>query len=167
MARRFSSGTILAAAMVLAVAAWFVYIQFFNDERAIRRRMNDVASALSTAQEGTDLARLSRVMRLRDYLAEDVTAIDEGSLELKSRDEVLAVTARWAAAGPGVTADFIDLTVSMNPDGVTAQSLFRAQLSGIDPMTHENRLEERDVMADLAKRDGAWVITAVHARRAD
>jgi ketosteroid isomerase-like protein len=165
MARRFSSGSILAGTLLLVVAAWFVYVQFFNDERAIRRRMNDVAAALSTAQEGTDLARLSRVMRLRDYLAEDVTAVDEGSLDLKSRDEVLAVAARWATAGQGVTADFIDLTVSMNPDGVTAQSLFTAQLSGFDPVTRENRMEERAVMADLAKRDGRWVITAVRARR--
>lgn len=166
MARRVSSGTVIAVVVVAAVAAWFAYIQIFNDERAIRRRMNEVASALSTSREASDLARLARVMRLRSVLAEDVTAVDEGSLELRSRDELLAVVARWATGGDGITANFIDLTVSVGPDGQTAQSRFRAEVTGIHPLTHEDRIEVRDVMTSLEKRDGEWIITAITAKRA-
>lgn len=165
MARRPSSGSIVAFTVLAAAVAWFAYIQFFNEERAIRNRMNEVAAALSTSREASDLARLSRVMQLGRYLAEEVTAVDQGSLELRSRDEVLAVVAGVATGGDGVTATFVDLTVSLAPDAPTAQSRFRAELTGLDPLTRAPRLEVREVMADLEKRDGEWIITAVRARR--
>ncbi len=130
MARKLSSGSIIALVFLAIIAGWFVYVQYFNDERAIRRRMNEVAAALSTSREGTDLARLARVMKLRQYLADDATAIDEGSIELRSRDEILAVAAQWATGGEGLTVDFVDLTVSMAPDGATAQSRFTARGDG-------------------------------------
>jgi ketosteroid isomerase-like protein len=163
--RRFSSGTIVVVVVAAAVACWFAYIQFFNDQRAVRRRLNEVAASLSTSLESSDLARLSRLMKLRNYLAEDATAVDQGSLELRSRDEILAVTAQWATGGDGVTATFVDLTVSVAPDGALAQSRFTAQVAGVDPRTGEDQLEEREVMTDLEKRDGEWIITAVRARR--
>jgi hypothetical protein len=163
--RRLSSGTAVAIVVGAIVVGWLAYIQFFNDERAIRRRMNDVAAALSTSREGTDLARLSRVMQLRRFLAEDVHAVDQGALELRSRDEVLAVAARWATLDGGLSADFIDLTVSVDPGGETAESQFTAQISTGDPENTDAHTEVRDTTVALAKRGGEWVITAVDARR--
>ncbi len=127
--------------------------------------MNDVASALSTSRETTELARLSRVMQLRRYLAEDVQAVDRGAVELRSRDEVLAVAARWATLDGGVTADFVDLTVSMSPDGEAAEARFTAEMVVGDPDAGGGQVEVRETRVALARRDGEWVITAIEARR--
>jgi ketosteroid isomerase-like protein len=162
--RRFSSGSVVTLLVLAAVLAWFGYIQFFSPEREVRSRMNDVASALSTSLESSDLARLARVMRLRDYLADDVHLVDQNGLELDSRDAVVATAARWATAGDGTTVDFIDLSVTIGPDGQTAESYFTAQLSGSDPLTHEATVDARDVITDLVRRDGQWLISRVEAR---
>jgi ketosteroid isomerase-like protein len=165
--RRIPSGTILAVILVAVVLGWLAYIQFFNEERAIRRRMNAVAAALSTAHEGSDVARLSHVMQLRQYLAPDVHAVDEGSLELTSRDELLEVAARWATIDGGLTADFVDLTVTIGPGGATAESHFTARITAGDPDSPRSRLEVRDTIVELARNDGEWVMTSIDARKAN
>jgi hypothetical protein len=160
---RVSSGTIVTVVVLAAVLSWVTYIQFFNPQREVRWRMNDVASALSTAREGTDLARLARVMRLKNYLTDDVHVTGDGR-QIDSRDDVMNAAARWATAGAGVSVDFIDLSVTMSPDGASAESFFTAEISSAGPGSNEPTVQARDVIADLVHRNGEWLIARVEAK---
>ncbi len=163
--RRLSSGTIVMVVVLAVVLSWLAYIELLNPQREVRQRMNAVASALSTAREGTDLARLGRVMRLKDYLAEDVRVVGDGR-QIDSRDGVMDAAARWATAGNGLSVDFIDLSVTMSPDGGSAESFFTAQISSSGAASSAPTVESRDVITDLVRRNGQWLITRVEAKPA-
>ena len=147
--------------MVFVVLAWAGYSWRSSDERVIRSRLADVAATLSSPARDTDVGHLARIARLRGYLAEDIHIRAGTAQEMASRDAVLALAARWILPPGGLTVEFVDVQVTLEPGGAGARVYLTAKLSGRDPRTGEPTVDAREANVNLAKRRGDWVITSV------
>lgn len=157
---RLVSVVALVSLVAVAVSA---YRWWSSDERAVKNRLADVAATLTSPAHDTAVARLARIARLRGFLAEDIR-VHAGAAttpEIRSRDAVLALLARSIPSPGGMTVEFVDAQVTLEPGGEGARVYLTAKVSGRDPRTGEPTLDAREANVNLAKRAGDWVITNV------
>ena len=72
-----SNGSIYVAVVFAALFAYFGYQWWLNPSRAVKRRLGEVAAALSVPEAESEIAHVARLAQLRRYLAE---------LELRRRE---------------------------------------------------------------------------------
>src|SRR5262249_16347759 len=95
------NGSAYVAIVIAALTAYFVYQWWFNPARAIKRRLGEVAAALSVPAPDSDIARVERLAQLREYLAEDVRIEVAGAQAVSSRQAALALVAAFPPPPPG------------------------------------------------------------------
>jgi hypothetical protein len=149
--------------VVLTGAGWALWAWWFADERTIKRRLHEVAETLSLASHDSDLARLSRLVRMRVYLAEDIRIQWGASREVVSREAVLAAAGRWVPPPSGILVEFVDVEVDLAEDANSAQVRLIARVSGVDALSGEPTLDANDVHLAMVKREGTWVIASANA----
>jgi len=153
-----SRGTAFFAFVVLVIVAAVGYVLWPNEERIVRGRLNDIAAIITVPANETDIARLTRVAQLRDYLAQDLR-VRYGSQEAVSRDMVLGALAQWGRSADGVKVEFVDVQVTLdraNPDAATAY--LTAKISGRDT------IDAREADVRLARIAGKWVVSGAETR---
>jgi hypothetical protein len=133
-----------------------------SDTRAIRRQLDAVADVVSVPPAESDVSRVARLADFRSYFAADVH-IRMSEVEISSRDEMLALVARWTAPSGGVFVEFADEKIVVADNG-TAHVETTAKVSTRDSATGDTNVDERPAAFDLAKRDGDWIITGVESR---
>src|SRR5215204_6071415 len=82
-----------------------------GDERAIKKQMTAIATALTVPANDGELGRITRIASLRNALPQDIQVSTGVSSrpgarippEVVGRDAVLALAARWALPATGVT----------------------------------------------------------------
>jgi hypothetical protein len=67
-----TNGSVYVAIVFAALVGYFTYQWWFNPVRAVKRRLGEVAAALSFPAEETDIGRVTRLAELRRYLADDI-----------------------------------------------------------------------------------------------
>ena len=152
----------IVALVVLAAAALAAWHWFFSDERAIRSRLGGLADTLSMPANTTDIARVTRLAGLRRYFADDVH-VRLGGQEVTSRDSLLALVSGWVPPPGGVTVEFVDVQVTVDPDGAAAHVYLTAKVTGQDARTGETTIDAREANLTMSRREGDWVLSSAES----
>ncbi len=159
-----SNGTVVAAICFAALAGFFVYQWWFNPTRAVQRRLNEIASALSVPENEPPVARVARAAQLRKYLAGDVR-VRTAAGELTSRDQIVAAVSALNAPPGGWNVQFVDVQVRVNHDtGSAADAYLTVEMNARDPQTGQPTVDSRDAAVTMKKIDGEWVVATAEAR---
>ena len=138
-----------------------------GEEGAIRKRIETIAETLSVPANEGELGRVARIAALRNVFATDVVVSTGGSgrpgaqipAEIVGRDAMLGLVGRWAPPSGGVEVEFVDVQVTLDAGGTTAQVYGTAKAtSGTD---ERPVVDARELTVGFAKIDGDWVITSV------
>jgi len=151
-------GTVVLSfiAFVLAAALWFVF--WPNEERVVRGRLGDIAKILTVPVNESDLARVSRLSHMRDYLSPNAQ-IRYSNQEPASREAVMAALAQWGRSPDGVKVEFVDVQVTFDAAQPNLASAYlTAKVSGRDS------IDAREADVKLARENGVWVVTSAEAR---
>lgn len=158
-----SNGSVYVAAVFAVLFGYFAYQWWFNPSRAVKRRLGEVAAALSMPPNETQMATVARLARLRGYLAENVHLRAAATArELTSREEALAVAAVWKPSPNGWDVHFADLHITLESKEA-ARVYLTAELTTPDPQGHP-MVEGRDATVAVVLRDGEWVVTEVEIK---
>lgn len=144
--------------VIFVAFAFFLWRWWTSDERVIRSRLRDIAAIVSVPARDSDLGRITRVAQLRHYLADDIR-ISAGSEAIVSRELVLAAFGRWTPFQGGVTVEFVDVHVAVNPDRLGANVDLTARMTGGSPQGGEPTVDAQEVRLDWRRADGEWVVS--------
>jgi hypothetical protein len=159
-----SNGSVYVAVVFAVLIGYFGYQSWFNPARAVKRRLGEVAAALSASADDTDMTRIARLARLRGYLADDIRVRAGGAgSEITSRDVALAAIGSWRPPPGGGDIHFADVHVAME-SASAARAYVTIELTIPDRETGQATIDARDATASLAKRDGEWVITSAESK---
>jgi hypothetical protein len=158
------NGSVYVAVVFAILIGYFGYQWWYNPARAVKRRLGEVAAALSASADDTDMARIRRLAQLRRYLADDIRVRPGGTApEFTSRDVVLAAVGSWRPPPGGGDVHFADVHIAME-SASAARAYVTVELTVPDGETGRATIDARDATASLAKRNGEWVITAAESK---
>jgi len=151
---------VYVAVVVAVLAGYFTYQWWFNPRRVIKRELGELAATLSVpADNRSDVDRLARLARLRNYFSPDVrVALGGNGPLLGSRDALIGAASAWEPPPGDWTVSFVDVQVELETNA-TARADMTVAVESRDPATGQPMFESRDMTVGLAERDGAWVIT--------
>jgi hypothetical protein len=154
-----TNGSLYVAAVAAALAGYFVYMWWFNPQRAIKVRLSGLAAALSTpAGSAAGTTGLERAAQLRPFFTNDVHVVAAAAgPEITSRDALLAAVATWDPPAGGFNVDFVDVQVALDSD-TAARAYMTVEITTADPRTGQPVMDKRETKVSLAKVDGAWRI---------
>jgi hypothetical protein len=159
-----SNGSVYVALVAAALVGYFTYQWWFNPARAIKRRLGQVAAALSVPAPDSDIARLERLAQLRTYLADDVRIDVAGAQVVTSRDAVLGIVGSLRPAAGGVDVHFVDTQVSVD-SADQGRAYLTVEVTTPDRQTGERTIDSREASVTLGRRDGEWVITSAESKQ--
>ena len=103
-----SNGSAYVAVVFGLLIAYFSYQWWFNPNRAVKRRLGELAATLSVPANETDLRRVTRLAQLRGYLADNIhVRAGRSQPEPSSRDAVM-VAVGGLPPPAGWTVDFVE-----------------------------------------------------------
>lgn len=160
-----TNGSKYVAAVFAVFAAYGVYEWWFNPVRAIQRRLGSVAATLSAPAGESNPARLVRIARLREFLAEDIhVRIAPDDAEITSRDALLAALGALKVDSGGWDVQFVDLKITLEGDEA-ARAHMTVEITGRDARTGEPTLDARSADVQVARRGrDDWVVTTAESR---
>jgi len=154
-----TNGSVYVAAVFAVLAGYFSYQWWFNPARAVKRRLGEVAAALSAPARETEVNRIARLAQLRRYLAADIHLRAGGSAPaITSRDGVLAIVSVFRPAADGFDIRFTDTQVFVDSESA-AHAYMAVELVTPDPQSGQPAVDSRNASVGLARRDGEWLIT--------
>lgn len=157
-----SNGSIYVSIVFAALAAYFTYQWWFNQNRVVKRTLGELAATLSVPGSEADIERLARVARLRQYLADNVTMSGGGTEPgLVPREALMTTAARWKPDGGG-DVNFVDVDVKI--DGDTARAYVTAEVTTRDPRTDGQTVDSRETALSLIRRGGDWLVSEVDVK---
>lgn len=156
-------GSIYVGIVFALLVGYFAYQWWFNPSRAVKRRLGEVAAALSMPADEPQTARLARLARLRGYLADNVQVTAAGDQrKLTSRDEALAAAAAWKPSPNGGDVHFADLRITLESKEA-ARVYLTVEVTTPDAQGRPS-IDARDATVALARRDGEWLVTEADAK---
>ncbi|HSL22001.1 MAG TPA: hypothetical protein VK886_10735 [Vicinamibacterales bacterium] len=145
------------ALVAVAAIAWGAWRFWPNDERRIKRRLDDLAAVVN--ESPTDgLALIARTAELSDFVTEDVV-LDPGigAGPIHGRERLLALASRSPGGGGAFNLRFVDVSVDVSGDVAAAR--LTALLSWSGASTEEN-VDAREVELEL-RDTGDWRISRI------
>jgi hypothetical protein len=154
-----ANGSLYVAAVFAVLVGYFSYQWWFNPARAVKRRLGEVAAALSVPAGETEIDRIARLAQLRRYLAPDVHVRAKASAqEITSRDAVLAIVGSFRPATEGFDVRFTDTQVFVESESA-AHAYMAVEVITPDPRSGQPTVDSRNASVGLARRDGEWLVT--------
>jgi hypothetical protein len=154
-----SNGSIYVATVFAVLVGYFTYQWWFNPSRAVKRRLGEVAAALSVPSQEAEVGRIARLAQLRKYLAPDIRVrVGDPAQEIASRDTVLALVASLRPATDNAAVRFTDTQVFMDAEAA-AHAYMTVEVVTPDRQSGQPAIDSRNASVDLAKVDREWVIT--------
>jgi hypothetical protein len=158
------SGSLIVASVLTVFAGYVVYQWGFNPTRAVKRRLNEVASSLSVPAQDSELRRVERLAQLRRSLAEDVQITAEPDAPaITSRDGAMSVVLAWRPPPGGANVQFVDTKVQLDSPNA-ARAHLTVEVYTLDRQ-QQPVVDARVADVALARRDGEWEITRAELRR--
>jgi hypothetical protein len=158
-----SSGSAYVAIVLVLLAGYFSYQGWFNPRRAIKRQLGELAETLSVPASTAEIDRVARLAQLRRFFAPDVTiALDRSGPSITSRDALVGAVASWNPPAGEWTVTFLDVQITMDSE-TTAHAYMTVEVTTTDPQTNQPAFDAREAMVNVAKQDGAWVVTAAES----
>ena len=159
-----SNGSTYVVVVFAALLGYFSYQWWFNPARAVKKRLGEVAAALSVPTTDTEIGRVARLARLRGYLAEDLQVrIGTPARDLTPRDVVLGAFSTWTPPPGGWDVQFTDSQITMESDSA-ARAYLTVEMTSYNQRNGQPTLEAREAAVALAKRGGVWVITSAESK---
>jgi hypothetical protein len=161
-----TNGSVYVAVVFAVLIGYFGYQWWLNPARAVKRRLGEVAAALSVPPHDTDVGRVTRLAQLRRYLAADVR-VRAGATgpDIASREAVLAAMSAWAPPPGGRDVQFVDVQISMDSES-DARAYVTVEVTSPNPQADRPTVDTRDASVGLAKQDGEWVVTTAELKEA-
>jgi hypothetical protein len=160
-----SNGTAIAAVVFAVLVAFFVYHWWFNPTRAVQRRLNEIAAALSVPENEPPVARVTRIAQLRKFLAEDVR-IRAGEGELASRDAIVGIVAAFTPPPGGWNVQFVDVQIKVDGTSRAATVHMAVEVNARDPRTGQPTVDAREAVVTMRKQDTEWVVATAETKDA-
>jgi hypothetical protein len=143
--------------LIVAVGAW---LWWPSEEGRIRRRLTEIAARLSVPANEPDLARVTRIAGLREYLAPSLR-VRYGDQTAASRETILGALTQWGRSAEGVTVEFVDMQVTVSNHDVATVYMTVTVTSG-------DTIDAREVDVRLANNGSAvqaeWLVTSAESR---
>lgn len=148
--------------VAIVAIAWGAYLWWPSEERAVRNRLRRLAETLSIPAQPSDVGRVTRLAQLRHYFADNVE-LRSGESEPRTipLDTVLAAIASWTPPPGGLTIEFVDVQVTVQPDAASAKIYLTAKISAHDARTGEPNVDAREAHLGMVKRNGEWIVASV------
>jgi len=154
-----SNGSAYVAVVFAVLVGYFTYQWWFNPSRAVKRRLGEVAAALSVPSQEVEVGRIARVAQLRKYLAPDIRVrVGDPAQEMTPRDTVLALVAGFRPAAGDFHVRFTDTQVFVDAEAA-AHAYMTIEVITPDRESGQPTIDSRNASVDLAKVDREWVIT--------
>jgi hypothetical protein len=158
-----SNGSVYVAAVFAVLIGYFGYQWWFNPARAVKRRLGEVAAALSVPESDTGINRIARLAQLRRFLADNIHIRAGSAPDITSRDVAIAIVAGWKPPAGSGDVHFADVQVFIESDSA-AHAYLSVELTSLDRASGQPTVDARDASVDLAKREGEWVITKAESK---
>jgi len=159
---------ILSAVGLVAAAVGGYLFLTGGEEKVIRNRIRDLATALSAPANEPPLARVGRLGPLRNYFTPDVAVELPGEgLSLRGQDELLGLAGRAPVPSSGIVVETGDIEVQIQSDRQTADARFPARILERGPDAAESILDARTVALTLVRRDRTWRISSARIMPSD
>ena len=154
-----TNGSAVVVVIAAVLVGYFTYQAWFNPSRAVKRRLGEVAAALSVPARETDVNRIARLAQLRKFLAADVRVkIPESSQDVTPRDTVLALVGAFWPTTNGFDIRFTN-TQLFDDSATAAHAYMEVELVTPDPQSGQPTIDSRTASVDLGKVDGEWLVT--------
>jgi hypothetical protein len=156
---------IVLALAVIGLAVWGWMALHPSPEKAIRSRLNDLATTLSFKPNSGRLAQAYNAEKVSEFFTPDVevevnlTGVDPVSL--RGRDEVMRIAMAARARLTSMKVEFLDLNIMIDPDGQSA----KVNLTGKGIVSGERDISAQEFNFKLKKVDGKWLIYHVETVR--
>ncbi len=140
--KRWTFRAILAAAL-LALGLWGWHLLFPSPEQVIRKRLTELAQAVSFSAKEAPLAKLANAQNLTAFLASDVEiTVDvpgQSRRTFSGRDELVEAAIAARSVVGSLSVQFFDINVSVAPDKQTAivNLTARGKVPGEDLLVQE------------------------------
>ena len=158
-----ANGSVYVSTVFVVLIGYFVYQWWFNPHRVVKQRLGEIAATLSIPANETDLARVARLARLRQYLSDQIhIRTGRSGPELSSRDAVVAAASGWNPPG-GWNVDFVDVDVKVDSDA-TARAFVTVDATTRDPASGQQTLDSREAQLAFANQDGEWLVSEVDVK---
>jgi hypothetical protein len=159
-----SNGSVYVSAVFALLVGYFTYQWWLNPSRAVKRRLGEVAAALSVPAQEAEVGRIARVAQLRKYLAPDIRVrAGEPAQDIASRDMVLALVGSFRPAADTFDVRFTDTQVFVDA-AAAAHAYMTVEVITPDRQSGQPTIDSRNASVDLAKVDREWVITTAELK---
>jgi hypothetical protein len=160
MGRRGREVAAVAAALLLAIWAWRVW--WPNDERQIKRELQEFVSEFNRG--GSDgLGTVVHAAKLGAHFTDDVVVdLGPGTAPIRGRETLVAMAARLQPRTAAFALEFADVSVALGSNA-TADVSLTAVIRRRSAATGEESLDAREFTAGLVKQDGRWRVNRVTA----
>jgi hypothetical protein len=154
--------TRVVAIVVALAAAYYAYRWYFpDDEAVIRARLDDLAATVSHTGGGEGFSTITRAAKFGTFFTRDVVIeIGGGFAPIRGRDMVLALAAKAQVPGEGFTIRFVDVTVTVDPSGLSALATMTATAQGRS-LGDLQAIDARELEMAFLKVEGEWQIERV------
>lgn len=160
-----TNGSIYVAVVFALLAGYFTYQWWFNQSRAVKQRLGEIAAAMSTPSNEADIERLARLAQLRSFLSPDIRVRSgEPAQEIVSRDAVLALFSAFRPPAGGVDVRFTDTQVFVDADTEAAHAFMTVDLVTPDPRSGQPTIDSRNASVDLGHVNGEWIVTTAELK---
>ena len=148
---------VVFSAAIVAIAVW-AWLHFFpSPERAIRKRLDELAKSASFGREG-ELARVNNAALFSSFFTSDVEiTVDlpgRTPLTFGGRDQLLQAALAARATAGSLTVEFPDINITVSPDKTTAT----AHLTAKAKVGTERDLIVQEMKLMLRKQGREWLI---------
>ena len=156
---------IVLFAALAALGIWLWTVLFPSPEKAIRKRLTELARTASSSPGESDLARLAAARSLAGFFSTNVELQVElpefSRRDSLDRDEITQAAFVALSRAGGLKVKFPDINVTVAPDkqSAVADLTVQANISG------ESDSIVQEMKFTLQKTDGQWLITRVETVR--
>lgn len=144
---------------VVAFAIWWSF--FPSAERAIKKRIDKLASLVSADVSGSNIKRVANATRIADLFASDVViradAFSNQSEVVSGRDSIQQALLAARGAIQQVEVKFYNLAIEVDPVTKTNASV---ALTALVRLNNQNDPFVGDVKLLMRKEGRAWLITS-------
>jgi hypothetical protein len=159
-----ANGSVYVAAVFAVLVGYFTYQWWFNPSRAVKRRLGEIAAALSIPPQEAEVGRIARLAQLRKYLAPDIRVrVGDPPQEITPRDTVLTLVASFRPAADDVNVRFTDTQVFVDTEAA-AHAYMTVEVVTPDRQSGQPTIDSRSASVDLAKVDREWVVTTAELK---
>lgn len=156
----------LVSLAVIAGLGWWLWSVFFpNPETVIRKRLNKVAGLVSFEGKEGNFAKIANVQQLTAYFASTIEiTVDtpaQSKHTLSGREELTQAALGVRSMLSGLTVEFVDQTVTLNP----AKTEATVSLTGKVRISGDRDMLVQELKFYLQKIEGDWLIVRIETVR--